>query len=170
MKHMTAAGKAFLIIFAIVLAGCSGTDTKPTDGKAKAQEAVARAMEESRVAKARRQRIQQKAMDAAGNVVYFDFDRSTLRAGTRRVLDAHIAVLRNNSKDVRLEGHADERGTREYNIALGERRAKAAASYMTVKGIASYRIDIISYGEERPVVIGSDEASWQRNRRVEIVH
>ena len=109
-------------------------------------------------------------MAAAGNVVYFDFDKSTLRSETRRVLDAHIAVLKTNNHKVRLEGHTDERGTREYNMALGERRAKAVADYMSVNGIASYRIETVSYGEERPVAIGSGEANWQRNRRVEIKH
>lgn len=110
----------------------------------------------------------QAAADAAGNVFYFDFDQATLRPETRAALDAHIAVLKNNNAKVRLEGHADERGTREYNMALGERRANAVANYMIINGIARYRIETVSYGEERPAVNASNEAAWAKNRRVEL--
>ncbi len=109
------------------------------------------------------------AAAAAGNVVYFDFDKSTLTPATRRVLDAHIALAKaKGSGNMRLEGHADERGTREYNMALGERRAKAVKDYMSVNGVASYRMETVSYGEERPAVMGTGEAAWSKNRRVEI--
>ena len=69
---------------------------------------------------------------------------------------------------MRLEGHTDERGTREYNMALGERRANAVRDYMVANGIASYRIESVSYGEERPVAYGSGESNWAQNRRVEL--
>jgi peptidoglycan-associated lipoprotein len=84
------------------------------------------------------------------------------------VLDAHIALAKAGKKSLRLDGHTDERGTREYNMALGERRAKAVADYMSVNGVASYRIETVSYGEERPVAYGSGESNWSQNRRVEI--
>lgn len=101
-------------------------------------------------------------------VFYFDFDQSTLSPETRAALDAQANVLRNKSGTVRLEGHADERGSREYNLALGERRAKAIANYLILQGIDRNRIDTVSYGEERPAALGQDEASWRLNRRVEL--
>ncbi len=170
MKHMTAASKALSIIFAVVLAGCASQDVTETDGATdadQARRAAEQAAAEERAASEAQEALED-AMDAAGSVVYFDFDKSTLRADSRRILDAHIAVLKTNNEDVRLEGHTDERGTREYNMALGERRAKAVADYMSVNGVASYRIESVSYGEERPVAMGSGESSWQQNRRVEI--
>ena len=109
--------------------------------------------------------------DGAGElktVFYFDFDQSSLDADTRAALDAQIARLKNTNDAIRLEGHADDRGTREYNLALGERRAKAVADYMAFNGIARSRIETISYGEEKPVAVGQNESSWSLNRRVEL--
>lgn len=111
------------------------------------------------------------ARAAAGGlqtVFYFDFDQSALAPETRAALDAQASVLRNQSGAVRLEGHADERGSREYNLALGERRAKAIANYLILQGIDRSRIETVSYGEERPAALGEDEGSWSRNRRVEL--
>ena len=79
-----------------------------------------------------------------------------------------IRDRRNSNTPVRIEGHADERGTREYNLALGERRAKAVSQYLILQGIDRSRVETISYGEERPAALGEDEASWSRNRRVEL--
>jgi len=101
-------------------------------------------------------------------VFYFDFDQSTLSPETRAALDAQASVLRSANGPVRLEGHADERGTREYNLALGERRAKAIANYLVLQGVDRSRIETVSYGEERPAVLGSDETALARNRRVEL--
>jgi len=108
------------------------------------------------------------ARDGLQYVFYFDFDQSALDPQTRAALDAQANVLRNSSGVVRLEGHADERGSREYNLALGERRANAIANYLVLQGIERSRIETVSYGEERPAVLGSDEGTWQRNRRVEL--
>lgn len=102
------------------------------------------------------------------NVVYFDFDQSTLRPESRSLLLAHAERLRGASVSVRLEGHADERGSREYNMALGERRANAVRDFLVVQGVSASSLEVISYGEERPAVSGSGEASWSQNRRVEI--
>src|SRR5690606_20746267 len=88
------------------------------------------------------------AAAAVGNVFYFEFDSSTLTSQAIGALNAHIAVLMHNNDNVRLEGHTDERGTREYNMALGERRANSVRDYMVANGIASYRIETVSYGEE----------------------
>jgi len=105
---------------------------------------------------------------ALESVFYFDFDQSVLSGATRAALDAQAAALRGGNGPVRLEGHADERGSREYNLALGERRAKAVADYLAIQGVSRSRIDIVSYGEERPVALGSDESAWAQNRRVEL--
>ena len=101
-------------------------------------------------------------------VFYFDFDQSQLSPETRAALDAQAAVLRSQDSPVRLEGHADERGTPEYNLALGERRAKAIEEYLVLQGVNRSRIETVSYGEERPAALGQDEDSYQRNRRVEL--
>jgi peptidoglycan-associated lipoprotein len=102
------------------------------------------------------------------NVFYFDFDQSTLSEEIRARLDAFAAKLRDSGVMIRLEGHADERGTREYNLALGERRANAIKEYLVLQGIDRSRIESISYGEEKPVELGQDESAWSRNRRVEL--
>jgi peptidoglycan-associated lipoprotein len=101
-------------------------------------------------------------------VFYFDFDQATVREDSRTALDAQAARLRGTSAKVRLEGHADERGTREYNLALGERRAKAIANYLSVQGVDAANVEVVSYGEEKPVAAGHDDDSWSKNRRVEL--
>ena len=151
---------AFLSVF---LAACAGNDTKEQEAAA-AQAAKERAEAQ---AAAELRRLQDDAR-MAGSVVYFEFDSSTLTDIGRAVLDKHVALLKNTGASVRLEGHTDERGTREYNMALGERRANAVRDYMMVKGIPGSRLESISYGEEKPVSYGSSEVSWSQNRRVEI--
>src|SRR5690554_4763709 len=101
---------------------------------------------------------------------YFDFDSYQLAAATRSNLDVVARVLKKSGAKVRLEGHADERGTREYNLALGEKRAKAVANYLTMQGVNKSQLEIISYGEEKPAALGSNEAAWAQNRRVELVY
>lgn len=101
--------------------------------------------------------------------IYFDFDTSAIREDSREILDLHVAYLRlNPSQNVVLEGHADERGTREYNNALGERRGNAVKDYFMVQGVNADQIEVISFGEEKPAVIGHNNAAWSKNRRVEI--
>ncbi len=98
--------------------------------------------------------------------VFFDTDAYDIDGPDRVVLDSQAAWLRQHpSVRVTLEGHADERGTREYNIALGERRANAAKNYLVAAGIQPTRIGTVSYGKERPAALGSDEAAWAQNRR-----
>ena len=102
--------------------------------------------------------------------VYFDLDSSALREDARAALDRNARALRENGgASVTIEGHCDERGTVEYNQALGERRAQAARDYLVSAGIANARIQIISYGKERPFAEGHDESSWQQNRRAHFV-
>ena len=105
-----------------------------------------------------------------GTTVLFDFDSSQLSDYARRVLDRQAAFLKAQPEArIILGGHADERGTREYNLALGERRAAAARDHLVAKGVNAARIRIISYGKERPVAVGSNEAAWRLNRRAESV-
>ena len=102
--------------------------------------------------------------------VRFDFDRALIRSDDARVLDANVEYLKNNVDTlVLIEGHADERGTAEYNLALGERRARAARDYLVSQGIAADRISLVSFGEERPECSEHVEACWARNRRAEFL-
>jgi peptidoglycan-associated lipoprotein len=102
--------------------------------------------------------------------IYFAFDASDLLPEARQELEELATWLgRSPAATVRIEGHADDRGTAEYNVALGERRARAIRDYLVRLGIASSRLSTISYGEERPAAAGDDEASWARNRRGELV-
>jgi len=104
-------------------------------------------------------------------VVYFDFDRADIRADSQSVVAAHAAYLaKNPAQKVRLEGHADERGSREYNIGLGERRGQAVRRALALQGVAETQLSTVSYGEERPAAAGSDEQTYSLNRRVEIVY
>ncbi len=104
-------------------------------------------------------------------IVYFDYDSSILTPENESLVTAHARHLNSLADvDVILEGHADARGTREYNLALGENRAKAVANLMLVLGVSPDRIETVSYGEERPVSIGSGEEVWSLNRRVEILY
>ena len=104
-------------------------------------------------------------------VIYFDFDTARISARYSESLAAHARRLAGNpGLNVRLEGHADERGSREYNIGLAERRAQAVRQALMLQGVAAAQITTVSYGEERPASQGSDEEAWQLNRRVEIVY
>ena len=107
----------------------------------------------------------------ATRVVYFDFDSSEIKGTGTDVVAAHAKYLAAHSDTrVRLEGHTDERGSREYNIGLGERRAQSVRRALLLQGAADAQISTVSYGEERPAVPGHDEAAWAKNRRVEIVY
>jgi peptidoglycan-associated lipoprotein len=120
-----------------------------------------------------RQVNQQQPVDQHGDAVivgfdtvYFDYDKTTLRTEALPVL-THLAQWMQQHPDVRLRiaGHADERGTREYNLALGDRRATAVRNYLASLGVPAQRLDTVSYGKERPAVAGSNEAAWAKNRR-----
>ena len=107
----------------------------------------------------------------ATKLVYFDFDSSEIKGTGTDVVAAHAKYLAAHSETrVRLEGHTDERGSREYNIGLGERRAQAVRRALLLQGAADAQISTVSYGEERPAAPGHDEAAWAKNRRVEIVY
>jgi peptidoglycan-associated lipoprotein len=104
-------------------------------------------------------------------VIYFDFDKSDVKAEYRDVLAAHAAYMAASpSARATLEGHADERGTREYNLGLGERRGNSVTGLLSAGGARGGQLDVVSYGEERPVCRVSDEDCWWQNRRVEVVY
>lgn len=109
------------------------------------------------------------ALAAALETIYFDFDKSDLRQDSRDVLykNAEILLKTNPDAKIKIEGHCDERGSAEYNLALGERRAKSTQQYLLTLGVQADRLSIISYGKEKPAVQGSDEAAWSKNRRAE---
>ena len=99
---------------------------------------------------------------------YFDYDRADLRSDARGAVDGNVSIMsQNNDVKIEVQGHADERGTTQYNMALGQRRANQVVTYMTNNGISSSRLRAVSYGEERPLSSGSDEASYSQNRRAE---
>lgn len=111
------------------------------------------------------------SMVSADRIIYFEYDSANIRAESRPVIEANARALAGNSRAVtQLEGHTDERGSREYNIALGERRANAVRQVMVAMGVSPQQVRVMSYGEERPAAGGQDEQSYALNRRVEIVY
>jgi peptidoglycan-associated lipoprotein len=107
----------------------------------------------------------------AKQTLYFEFDRYELSEENKLVALAHAKKLLENPRmKIRIEGHCDERGSREYNIALGEKRAQVASQLMAMKGVPADQVAIVSYGKEKPQSLGHDEASWELNRRDEIVY
>jgi peptidoglycan-associated lipoprotein len=126
----------------------------------------------AREAAARAEADRLAALNAARNafatVIYFGYDQSELTADARAILDAKLPLLRaNEAVRIRIAGHTDERGSDAYNVALGQRRAAAAKRYLVDQCIDESRIDVVSFGEERPVQVGSDETAWSKNRRDE---
>ena len=115
---------------------------------------------------------QQRVADLLKQItIYFDYDSSEISPEFTDMIRAHARQLQQNpTMRVRLEGHSDERGSREYNIALGERRAQTVRQALQLQGASSTQLSTVSYGEERPVVTGHDDAAWAKNRRVELVY
>lgn len=151
-------------VLSLVLAGCGGD--KAVEGEEDVT--VSGLSEETGASGSMLDAEMEQLLDS--NKVYFEFDSSAVDGDSQRVIEAHSQFLiENPDVNVVLEGHADERGTREYNLALGERRANSVAEIMVAYGVAADRIQTISYGEERPAALGSDESAWQQNRRVVIL-
>lgn len=142
-------------------------------------EQQAQAAEEARVKAEAAKRMEQKAemikQELADlkseQTVYFDFDRSSIKPEFQTLLDKHAAFLvKNPDQKVVVEGHCDQRGTPEYNIALGERRAQAVETYLLNAGVSSSQVSVVSYGEEKPAVMGSTEYAMAQNRRGVVVY
>lgn len=181
-----------LLMTAISLSGCSSlkgksggvapdsgttpsstatTPAQPGIGQAdpRAGLVVERDAADAEAARTAAARAEAAGLGAAERVLRFDFDSAELSADSRARLERHAAFLAADpAAKARLEGHTDERGTQEYNMALGERRANAVAIYLQSLGVSPERLDPVSYGETKPVADGEDEAAWAENRRVEV--
>lgn len=171
---------SLLVLVMVALAGCAGKGTKEQEdlgygtfsgqpggaqsgGVAEGGLGAGGAFDDSAAAGPR--------ASMRNRTIYFDFDRDEVKAEFRQIIADHGRYLAANpSARVRLEGHADERGSREYNIGLGERRAQSVRQALLLQGAGASQLTTVSYGEERPAATGSDEESWSLNRRVEIVY
>jgi peptidoglycan-associated lipoprotein len=175
----------FLVVVmaaAVVLAGCGSKPTVdadepavPVGGTSSSGGGVSTGgvatVDADRQAGAGRGAVGPDGALASQRVIYFDFDSSDIRSEYVDVIAAHGRFLAGNATvRVRLEGHTDERGSREYNIGLAERRAQTVRRALTLQGVQESQIATVSYGEERPAAAGSDENAWSKNRRVEIVY
>jgi peptidoglycan-associated lipoprotein len=180
LKQAKAVGIAVVLA---VLAGCAGqvnesagpsnieSDAERAAREARQAEFLARQQESQEEAKADvvGEQLRKNAM-AADTLFFFGFDKSDLSQDALDDLDAHARYLSAvRAAKVRLEGHGDERGTRAYNLALGERRANAVARYLVIQGVNRSQIETVSYGEERPLSLSRDDNGWSRNRRVELI-
>ncbi|CBL46867.1 Bacterial outer membrane protein, OmpA [gamma proteobacterium HdN1] len=158
-------GHLFGLIAAVAIAGCSSSAEDTTAVDEGAGTAVVAPVTSTTDTGASTSSI------LSQRVVYFDFDKSAVRADAYEILQAHAQYLSSHAgARIRIEGHADERGTREYNMALGERRAKAVQSFLNANGAGAGQLEVVSYGEENPIALGHDEASWAQNRRSELVY
>ena len=164
----------------MALAACSSNDTTDEEAQVAANQAAEQAKAEQDAAQAaaaaevaRLEQIKQEEQDKlqASNTIYFDYDTSKLDSSVKDILDLHASFLAANSNArVVIEGHADERGTPEYNIALGERRAQAVQTYLENAGVLSSQIETVSYGEEKPEVTDRSESAFAKNRRAVLVY
>lgn len=156
------------------LVGCSATPTAENDAQAGSAEVMDKTVVETAVADqgaASATNLDQMQAKLAGMVVRFDFDRSEIKNEFFDVIKAHAEYLQaNGSAKVTVSGHCDERGTREYNLALGERRANAVKTALMAEGVAADRITVISFGEDNPVAEAHNEAAWSQNRRAEFAY
>jgi len=166
--------KLFSVAFAVaIVAGCSSTSTDDTgssvtDGNGGAGSTTGSAVS---TGLGDGDGVSGSNTDEAQNlptVFYFAFDSSTLNAEARAALKGHAASLKSSGNRATLAGYTDERGTREYNLALGERRAKAVSQFLQIQGVNKSQLEVISWGEEKPAALGSNEAAWAKNRRVEL--
>jgi peptidoglycan-associated lipoprotein len=173
-----------VILAAVLAAGCAKKPAPPMEEEAPAvtkmpEQEVSGVQEQGMTEAEIREREAQEraAAEAAARAalpelqrIFFDFDQYVLTPEARDILADNAAYIKANPGiKVRIEGHCDERGSDEYNLALGERRAQAAQKYLVSLGIDPNRLDIISYGEEKPLDSGNDEAAWAKNRRAEFV-
>jgi len=177
MQHHWLRNLAVIVLAGLVLAACSSS------GKKGAQEPLPGNEQPTVTAPAQSDSEISRAVDANGNpinpqtgqpltrVFYFDYDKSNLQPEALAILELHAAFLKASpDRRVTIDGYTDERGTREYNLALGERRAEAVATFLVSQGVRRSQIDVVSYGEERPADPGHTEAAWAKNRRAELVY
>lgn len=160
-----------MLIVPVLFAGCATRSSAPTATDVSGTGAAVPAVTSGAPAgeQLTPTQLALRELERGGMIVYFDYDRAEIKSEYLGLITAHARFLSADpARRVRLEGHADERGTREYNIGLGERRAQAVRRALLLQGVADGQITTISYGEERPAVAGSDETAYSRNRRVEL--
>ncbi|XDZ71291.1 peptidoglycan-associated lipoprotein Pal [Alphaproteobacteria bacterium LSUCC0744] len=161
---------AFLFAACETASNVSGDSASGSSTGSSTGSAAASAASSSSSTTAATQMSDAEKLAQVGNTVYFGFDSSELDGEAQATLDRQAAFLNvNPTMVVIIEGHADERGTREYNLALGDRRAVSVRDYLLAKGLNAARIRTVSYGKERPSVVGSNEDSWAKNRRAATV-
>lgn len=175
MRHE---GKVLVLtlVCALALGACGKKAAPPAPAPEGAAAAPARSDEEREAEERARREAEARARAEAAarakatieEMIFFDFDRSDIRPDARATLDPKLPILRANpTVRLRIEGHADERGSVEYNLALGMRRAMAAKQYLTAFDLDPVRLDVVSFGEERPLDARSNEEAWAKNRRAE---
>ena len=168
MQNNTILKFGMTALMSVMLVACQSNDTTDTAAPTSAPPA-ATTQGTGTTGGLTAEQIRLRDIALAQKIFYFEFDSSELSAENRDALVYHAADLKATpSKRIRLEGHADETGTREYNLALGERRAQAIERYLQVQGVAASQMETISYGEEMPADTATSEAAYSRNRRVEI--
>lgn len=184
MRKLTVVFFVAICCFAMSLTGCAKKDLVKGEGEVPA--AATSAQPPTAKPEVKDEKIQESAVKEAPAVsaedtqsaaqsislesIYFDFDSYVLTTNSRETLAKNAELLKkNNSANIQIAGHCDERGSDEYNLALGEKRAKAAMNYLTTLGIKGSRLSTISYGKEKPVDPGHDEAAWAKNRRDEFI-
>jgi peptidoglycan-associated lipoprotein len=159
-----------IVAATFLLAACETASQVSGDSASTSASNTASSSAASSSASAAAEKTPAEKLAQVGDTVNFDFDSAELTVSARSTLNRQAAFLSvNPDLMIVIEGHADERGTREYNLALGERRATAVRDYLVAKGINSARVRTVSYGKERPAVSGSDEAAWAKNRRAATV-
>lgn len=171
---------AWLAVFMVLLFGCASTEEKPMEAEVADVDDHGGEMPGLEGAETsgidsgstfQGHPLDDPASPLYQRVIYFDFDSSTISPRDKEALAAHAGYLVQHSEVVlTLEGHADERGSREYNIALGERRALAVRRVLEFNGVQRRQLSTVSYGEEKPVAFGHDDSAWRLNRRVEMVY
>ena len=180
MRKLTVGFFVAISCFAVSLAGCAKKELVKGEGEA----ATTSTQPSTAKPEVKDEAVQESAVKEAPTVstdetlsaeqsislenIFFDFDSYVLTTNSRETLTKNAALLQNNgSVNIQIAGHCDERGSDEYNLALGEKRAKAALNYLTTLGVNGSRLSTISYGKEKPVAPGHDEAAWAKNRRDE---
>ena len=161
--------KLILTFGVIALAACSTTPDAPAPAEEMPMDntPVVETVTEPVISEAERMRMESEEQRSA-RTIYFEFDDSTVQQQYLAVIELHAKFLMESGQKVTLEGHADERGTQAYNLALGERRAQSVAQYLKSYGLSDGQIEVVSYGEERPADAGHTDSSWEKNRRVEV--
>ena len=169
MKNQLLKYGALITVVMALLSGCSSTGTDTTTDTTSAGTSVSGSQVSTGSVSTEGVTATTLGTDTTvPRVFYFEFDRAVLNAEATAALRLHAEWLRSNPVNVRLEGHADERGTREYNMALGERRANAVRDFLISEGVNGNLLEVISYGEESPASLDSNETAWALNRRVEM--